>query len=266
MAKSFLRWAGSKQQLVSVMASHWTGEKRRYVEPFVGSARIFFALEPQSALLGDTNADLMSMYEIVRTNPIRIGVKLNQWENSEEQYYAIRALPPEELDAVERAARFIYLNRYCFNGLYRTNKAGHFNVPYGGIKSGTLPTTTELQTAAKLLARVELKCCDFQQILEEVTSEDFVYLDPPFMSRGVRIFNEYSSQPFTSDDLNRLRDGIEHIHKVGASFILSYADCTEGKELARDFTTTRVKTRRNIAGFASKRRDVNELLVTNVPN
>ena len=264
MAKPFLRWAGSKQQLVGVMASHWTGEKVRYVEPFVGSARLFFALEPNTALLGDINSDLISMYEIVCTEPTRLCERLDQWVNSEEQYYAVRALDPDELLAVDRAARFIYLNRYCFNGLYRTNKAGRFNVPYGGLKSGTLPTVDELQAASKLITRATLKCGDFQNVLDEVTVEDFVYLDPPFMTSGTRVFNEYFSQSFSSGDLNRLRSGIEHVHEVGASFLLSYADCAEGKELARDFFTLKVKTRRNIAGFAGKRREANELLVTNV--
>ena len=264
MAKPFLRWAGSKQQLVGVMANHWTSEKVRYVEPFVGSARLFFALEPEEAILGDINADLMSMYEMVRSEPKRLCERLNQWVNSEEQYYVVRSLDPRELHPVDRAARFIYLNRYCFNGLYRTNKAGRFNVPYGGLKSGTLPTTPELQVASKLLARVTLKCGDFQDVLDQVTADDFVYLDPPFMTSGSRVFKEYSSQAFSSDDLNRLRKGIEHIHQVGASFLLSYADCKEGEELARDFFTTKVKTKRNIAGFAGNRREANELLVTNV--
>lgn len=265
MAKPLLRWAGSKQQLVGVMASHWTSEKVRYVEPFVGSARLFFALEPVKAILGDINADLISMYEVVRTEPKRLWERLHQWVNSEEQYYTVRALDPEELPAIDRAARFIYLNRYCFNGLYRTNRAGRFNVPYGGLKSGTLPTVAELGCASKLLARVTLKCGDFQNVLDEVTADDFVYLDPPFMTSGTRVFNEYSSQAFSSDDLGRLRKGIENIHEVGGSFLLSYADCEEGEELARDFTTTRVKTKRNIAGFAGKRREAKELLVTNVP-
>ena len=247
------------------MSSHWTNEKVRYVEPFVGSARLFFALEPDKAILGDINADLMSMYEVVRTEPKTLCERLHQWVNSEEQYYAVRALDPEELPAIDRAARFIYLNRYCFNGLYRTNKAGRFNVPYGGLKSGSLPTASDLQCASNLLAPVILKCSDFQDVLNEVTADDFVYLDPPFMTGGSRVFNEYSSQAFSSDDLHRLRKAIEHIHDIGGSFLLSYADCEEGEELARDFTTTKVKTKRNIAGFAGKRREANELLVTNVP-
>lgn len=265
MVKPFLRWAGSKQQLVGVMASHWTSEKVRYVEPFVGSARLFFALEPEKAILGDINADLMSMYEVVRKEPKQLCEQLHQWENSEEQYYAVRAIDPDTLPAIDRAARFIYLNRYCFNGLYRTNRAGQFNVPYGGLKSGTLPTVAELECASALLSRVTLKCGDFQNIVDDVTADDFVYLDPPFMTSGSRVFNEYSSQVFSSEDLDRLRKGIEYIHEVGGTFLLSYADCEEGEELACGFTTTRVKTKRNIAGFAGKRREANELLVTNVP-
>ena len=263
MAKPFLRWAGSKRQLVGTMAAYWTGRHKRYVEPFAGSARFFFELEPRSALLGDINSDLVSMYEAVRTHPKQLSVRLSQWANNKNEYYRLRALDPSTLDEVARAARFIYLNRFCFNGLYRTNKAGKFNVPYGGDRSGTIPSENALKAASKLLSRVRLICGDFETTLKEAKGSDFIYLDPPFTTRGKRVFNDYGPQAFGTEDLMRLREVLENLHEIGATFLLSYADCDEGIVLARDFKTSRVSTRRNIAGFASKRRLTSELLVTN---
>ena len=265
MAKPFLRWAGSKQQLVRQLSRYWTGDKKRYVEPFVGSARLFFEIEPNSGVLADINSDLIAMYEIVQNRPHQLYQKLKQWQNTEQEYYEVRAMNTDKLDAVDKAARFIYLNRYCFNGLYRTNRAGHFNVPYGGGKSGNTPSESQLLEASTLLTRMTLKCGDFENTLKEVRTDDFVYLDPPFMASGKRIFSEYDPQSFGVDDLGRLRKMLERIHEVGATFLLSYADCAEGDELAQDFYSSTTSTRRNIAGFAKKRRDAKELLISNVP-
>ena len=264
MAKPFLRWAGSKKQLVGLMAEYWTSERTRYVEPFAGSARFFFQLEPPSALLGDLNADLMSMYGAVKATPTELYVALGQWENCKEDYYRARELDPDSLSQIDKAARFIYLNRFCFNGLYRTNRVGKFNVPYGGSKTGATPSQEELKAASRLLSRVMLKCADFETTLKGVQNGDFVYLDPPFTTNCKRVFNDYGPQPFGSDDLNRLRKALEKLEEIGAAFLLSYADCPEGRELAQDFKTTEVTTKRNIAGFASRRRVTTELLVTNV--
>ena len=264
VAKPFLRWAGSKRQLVGVMAEYWTGERTRYVEPFAGSARFFFRLEPPSALLGDLNADLISMYGAVKAYPTELYVALRQWENSKKDYYRARELDLDSLSEVDKAARFIYLNRFCFNGLYRTNKVGKFNVPYGGSKTGATPSQEELKATSRLLARVTLKCGDFETTLTGVDDRDFIYLDPPFTTNGKRVFNDYGPQSFGSDDLCRLRRVLETLHGIGAAFLLSYADCPEGRELARNFKITEVTTKRNIAGFASRRRVTTELLVTNV--
>ena len=236
------------------------------MEPFVGSARLFFEIEPKAGLLADINADLISIYQIVRSEPCRLCQELTHWENTEQQYYKVRAMNVDELDAVGKAARFIYLNRYCFNGLYRTNRTGHFNVPYGGQKSGTTPTETQLLAASGLLTSVTLTCGDFEDTLEDVSSGDFVYLDPPFTTSGKRIFNEYDPKSFGANDLGGLRNALERLDDIGATFLLSYADCTEGDELARNFYSTTIRTKRNIAGFVNKRREARELLISNVPS
>ena len=263
MAKPILRWAGSKRQIVHVLAEYWPEDAARYVEPFAGSARLFFELEPHSSLLGDINSGLMEVYQVIRDRPQELHHALSYWVNHEDEYYRVRAMTPTSLPAITRVARFVYLNRFCFNGLYRTNRSGDFNVPYGGHKSGSLPSLADLEAASYLLDKAELRSADFAVVLEELRTGDFVYLDPPYTVRSRRVFREYDPASFGPSDLCRMRVALEEIDRIGATFVLSYADSVEGEAMADGFRCTRVPIRRNIAGFASHRRSTTELLVTN---
>lgn len=264
MAKPLLRWAGSKQQLLGELASYWSGSKRRYVEPFAGSARLFFRLEPETALLGDINMDLIETYCEVRDDPENVYYLLSDMPNDSDKYYELRAADTGEMTKTERAARFIYLNRYCFNGLYRTNQSGKFNVPYGGQKSGQIPSLSALKSVGALLKRATFVNSDFATTLEDVKQDDFVYLDPPFSVAEKRVFREYSSDDFGVDDIARLHQCIKDLDAAGIEFVLSYDDSPEGESLAEGFKSRRVDTRRNIAGFSGSRRTATELLISNV--
>ena len=264
MAKPLLRWAGSKQQLVGELASYWSGSKRRYVEPFAGSARLFFRLEPETALLGDINTDLIETYCEVRDDPENVHHLLSGIPNDSDKYYELRAADAGEMTRTERAARFIYLNRYCFNGLYRTNQSGKFNVPYGGQKSGQIPSLSALKNTGSMLKRATIVSSDFATTLEEAKQDDFVYLDPPFSVAEKRVFREYNSADFGVDDIARLHKCIKDLDAAGIEFVLSYDDSPEGKTLAEGFKSRRVTTRRNIAGFSGSRRTATELLISNV--
>ena len=264
MAKPLLRWAGSKQQLVGELASYWSGSKRRYVEPFAGSARLFFRLEPEKALLGDINTDLIETYCEVRDDPKNVHCLLSGMPNDSDKYYELRAADAGKLTRTERAARFIYLNRYCFNGLYRTNQSGKFNVPYGGQKSGQIPSLPALKNTSAILKRATFVSSDFATTLKEATADDFVYLDPPFSVAQKRVFREYNSADFGVDDIARLHRCIKDLDAARIEFVLSYDDSPEGRTLAEGFKTRRVTTRRNIAGFSGSRRTATELLISNV--
>ena len=263
MAKPFLRWAGSKQQLVKSLSAYWSGGDTRYVEPFAGSARLFFEIEPRSAILGDINAGLIEVYKVVRDHPVKLHAALKDWANDPDQYYRVRAQDPGVLGRMQRAARFVYLNRFCFNGLYRTNEKGQFNVPYGGAKSGSLPSLKELKNASALLSRAKLISADFVRVLRHVAEGDFVYLDPPYSVKNRRVFREYDPASFGPSDLKRMRRALKKLDRLGATFLLSYADSPEGDALAIGFQSTRVKTRRHIAGFTGNRRVAAELVITN---
>ena len=264
--KSFLRWAGSKQQLVPTMTRFWDSSYSRYVEPFAGSASWFFYISPPSALLGDINKELISTYQQVKRNLPQVIEALKKLKIGKENYYQLRDLDPSTISLSTRAARFIYLNRFSFNGLYRTNRNGKFNVPYNG-GSGNIPSTVMLRQCSKVLQKAKLKACSFEVLLEEVKQGDFVYLDPPFSVKSVRVFNEYDATIFNQQQVGLLRAWMMKLDKKNIPFLVSYADSEEGNKLSKGFYKEVVSVRRNIAGFAANRKRENEILISNVkPN
>lgn len=262
--KPFIRWAGSKRQLVPLLSSCWPGDSYRYIEPFMGSACVFFSISPSRALLSDLNAELVGMFDAVRQAPEAVYSSLLSIPIGEDSYYTIRKLDPNSLIPTDRAARFIFLNRFCFNGLYRTNLKGEFNVPFASSKTGGLPTWNDFILAANRLKNVDIKCGDFASILaSEVKADDFVYLDPPYAVQNERIFSQYGPQTFGLNDLERLRETLVQIDSAGALFLLSYANSEEARHFFRGWQTITVEVQRNIAGFAKHRRRASEVLVSN---
>lgn len=259
---SILRWAGSKRRLLPRLVPYWQPSHCRYVEPFAGSACLFFELEPTTGILGDLNVDLIDTYETLRSDADGVADQLFEWKADEETYYSVRDSFERPTDSIARAARFIYLNRLCFNGLYRTNKQGHFNVPYGS-RSGSMPCREALNRTAKLLDGVQLVAGDFEGVLTQVQQGDFVYMDPPYRVASRRVFREYQPGEFSVEDLARLRQWLENLDSLGLDFVVSYADSVEGRRLGQGFTVQRVRVRRNIAGFAKHRRTAYEVLISN---
>lgn len=260
------RWAGSKRQVIgSLLPSVPDPLLGRYVEPFAGSACLFFRVGPRKAILGDLNGELIHAYQQVRIAPVLLADQLAMLPVGEDFYYEIRGLDPTTLEPNARAARFIYLNRFCFNGLYRTNRQGQFNVPFGGDrKNGRLPTVQSLQAYSRALAGAELRATDFTDVLSEAQAGDFAYIDPPYAVNESRVHKEYTPSGFDGDDLERLRQAIDDLVARGASFVLSYADVPEATLLSSGFEVSRIQVRRHIAGFADARRRSHEILVSNM--
>lgn len=250
--------------MLAKLRPFWSASYSRYIEPFAGSACLFFDLQPSRAVLGDINVELITaMRELQRDPPLVIQC-LRRLPCGKSHYYRIRAIHPSRLAPAERAARFIYLNRYCFNGIYRTNANGHFNVPYGPPKSGADIDELVISAAAKILRNATILNCDFETTLDRVQSGDFVYLDPPYAVARRRIFSEYGVNSFQKTDLERLQRALLRIDSLGARFVVSYADSNEARSLFSDWKTTRIRTKRNISGFVATRRGAYELLATNV--
>lgn len=263
--KTPIRWAGSKKALVPVLKKHWASNPTaRYIEPFCGSACLFFELEPQEAVLSDINLELITTYRAIRSHPSRVIECMRRYPPTKAHYYAIREVDPTSLSEVEIAARFLFLNKLCFNGIYRTNLAGRFNVPYAKPKRRRVIFDFEtLKQTAVLLKNAALLHGDFENVLAEARTNDFVYLDPPYAVAKRRVFSEYQAQGFSERDLDRLRSCLVDLDRRGVHFVLSYADSAEGRKLASDWKYRRVRTRRNVAGFASDRRLAFEVMASN---
>ena len=264
-AKPFLRWAGSKRKLLPLLSSFWKDDTRRYFEPFAGSAQLFYFINPKRAILADLNEKLIGTYQSVKENPKAVHSILQKLPVSKESYYKIREEQSADLLPFEQAARFIYLNRFCFNGLYRTNQLGKFNVPYSGYKTGDLPSIEQLKLVSKVLKDVKLITGDFENVvLRNVTPHDFVYLDPPYAIKNTRIFNQYDPNSFGLEDIERLLVLLTHIDGCGAKFLLSYAYDPFIKKIFSHWKVRTVDIQRNISGFNKHRRISKELLVTNI--
>lgn len=262
-SKSFLRWAGSKKKIVPILLNHMGSNFNKYLEPFVGSAQLFFASKPKHAILSDTNKSLIDCYQAVKVNPEKVYSNLSELPFGKDNYYLIRALDTKDWDLEKRAARFIYLNTYCFNGLYRTNKQGYFNVPYSETSSKML-SYDQLILVSKNLQNASFLTGDFEQIIDNNCEDgDFVYLDPPYAIRNKDIFVQYGPETFGLSDISRLQSCIKRIDEKGAHFLLSYAYCDEALDIASKWNHKIISTVRNISGFAKHRKTENEILISN---
>jgi DNA adenine methylase len=233
------------------------------VEPFAGSACLYFDIAPTEAILGDINEELITFYRAVRQHPGDVHRRLLTVPRNRQKYAELRSSSPQSLSPTSRALRFLYLNRNCFNGIYRTNLQGQFNVPFGH-GSGTYPTRSDILACATLLRTAKLINADFRKTLDLVEKNDFVYLDPPFAVESRRVFREYGEQTFSTADIADLAHKLGAIHRLGAYFLVSYADCHQARELANNWNAIRFAVRRNVAGFADQRRMAYEWLITNI--
>jgi DNA adenine methylase len=257
-----LRWAGSKKKLLPLLQRATPIYSKRYVEPFVGSGVLFLALDPARAVLSDINHDLIDTYHTVRSQPLQVWKAASGFDASEAAYYAVRALDPIGLSRVERAARFVYLNRFCFNGVYRTNREGRFNVSRGKGHLG-IPRSEVFKAFAERLGRADLRCIDFETTLAETGAGDYIYLDPPYASSGNRDRGEYGPGSFKSEDLERLAAGLNAASERGAKVLLSYSDLPELIARLPGWQVRRLAVARNVAGFTSARRRAEEVLISN---
>lgn len=257
------RWAGSKKKLLSSIKARLPEEYRTYHEPFCGSACLFFDIQPRKAVLSDMNTDLIQAYLEIKRSPTSVFESLERLEVSESDYYRIRSMDPELLSSSERAARFIYLNKLCFNGVYRTNKSGQFNVPMG-TKTGKLPDLAILSAYSEALQAADLRSGDFGGMLNNIRKDDLVYLDPPYSKPGTRKRGEYGPNSFNYTDIERLVDTLKEIDKKQAFFVLSYSDCEVIREvLKEEWNIQSVSVRRHVAGFSAHRKIVEEVIVSN---
>ena len=263
--KSFIRWAGGKSWLVPFVENLINGlDFNNYYEPFMGGAAIYFAIDtPNKVILSDVNGDLVRTFCAVRDNPQKIIGYLQEFKSDEKSYYALRDLEPR--GKYKRAARFLYLNANSFNGLYRVNKNGKFNVPYGHKEVKVNPD--RLIEVSAQLAGTEILCQDFSAIGTLVSEGDLVFLDPPYaVSNRSSYFINYTSTLFSLDDQKRLSELVEIINDVGAYFILTNAVHEEIYEIFKNSGRSIILERNSlIGGKNAYRGKVKEYVFTNIP-
>lgn len=265
-ASPFLRWTGSKKWLVSGEIDRYLPKSfNNYHEPFLGSAAVFFHLKPEKNIfLSDLNEDLINTYLQLRDNVEAVIKHLKTFENSEREYYRIRAMKCRADYA--RAAKFIYLNRTSFNGIYRVNPSGNYNVPYGRRKKVDVVTEANLRRVNSILQNTSVSHGDFYKTMEFVSPQDLVYLDPPYtIAHENNGFIEYNSKLFSWEDQERLARMALEIDRAGAYFILSNAAHISIRKLYREIGTITSISRYSKVGGRNKTRGVfNELLITNI--
>lgn len=259
-----LRWAGSKKRSLPQIIPHLPDGYERYIEVFAGSACLFFSLRPKQAVISDNNLELMRFYETLARSPTEVYQQFASIPRDADTYYRVRAEAASASDPVTRSASFLYLNRNCFNGIFRTNATGEFNVPFSASRVPRYPLLEEVQHAAVALSHATIRCADFETVCRDMVSEgDLVYLDPPYYVTTRRVFREYSSRPFSASDLERLTDLLLEIDRRRARFVLSYPDCGPMRKLARHWRTSRIRVMRSISGKLSSRGYARELLLRN---
>jgi DNA adenine methylase len=259
----FLKWAGGKRWLVQSGQLSKPAEFDRLVEPFLGGAAVFFALEPKIALLSDVNPELVHLYQIVRDHPEALShvLRWHHEKHSKDYYYTVRSKTYK--DPVWKAARTLYLNRTCWNGLYRVNQHGAFNVPIG-TKTAVIAVGENFTEIAALLARATLRCCDFEETINESGSGDFLFVDPPYtVKHNMNGFIKYNEKIFSWDDQIRLHAALVRAVERGASVAVANADHASLRDLyINSFEYRSVGRTSILAGRSDARAATTEALFT----
>ncbi len=263
-----VKWVGGKRQLMFELLKNMPENYNRYFEPFIGGGALFFELQPDNAYISDMNEELINLYKVVRDNVEELITDLQKHDISKEYFIEIRNIDRTEeyknWSNVKKASRFIYLNRTCFNGMYRVNSKGEFNVPFGHYKNPRILDENNLINCSKLLQRTEIKHADFSEILKKVKKDDFVYFDPPYVPLSeTSSFTSYTKDGFDLDMQFKLRDVCDELDSMGVKFLLSNSDTKLVNELYENYNIKKVFASRQINANADGRGKITEVLVRN---
>lgn len=270
MCNPIIKWVGGKRQLLTELKSLLPKEYNNYYEPFIGGGALLLDLMPKKAYINDANPELINLYRVVRDNVEDLIKALSTHENSEEYYYSMRNLDRAEdvyskLSSIEKASRFIYLNKSCFNGLYRVNSKGQFNVPYGRYSNPKYADEENLRECSEYLKNVQIENKDFSYIKYYIKEGDLVYFDPPYVPLNkTSNFTQYTKEAFDHDTQVRLKALCDYINKVGAYFMLSnsYTEYILGL-YGNYYNVNVVSANRSVNCRGDNRGKVKEVIITN---
>lgn len=269
--KPFLQWVGGKREMIPQYKDYFPERYNQYFEPFLGGGAMFFELTPEKAFLNDNNQELFEVYKGVRDFPEMVIDLLNSLKerHSPELYIRVRELDREynifnEFRSYEIAARAIYLNQTCFNGVYRVNQKGQFNVPIGSSLNRMISDKDTILKASKVLKKANIGCSDFEGAIANVRKGDLVFLDPPYYPVSKHSdFTRYTKEKFHQEDQVRLKETIVKLSEKGAFIMLANSDCDFIRNLYKDFNIHTVQSSRSLNCKSDKRGKVSEVLITN---
>ncbi|MCD8353127.1 MAG: DNA adenine methylase [Clostridiales bacterium] len=271
LAAPVVKWVGGKRKLIETYTPLLPKRITSYCEPFVGGGAVLFHLQPSIAYVNDINSDLIGVYTVIRDNVEELIEELKQYKNESEFFYSVRDWDRSQdkydsLSEVQKAARILYLNKTCYNGLYRVNNAGEFNSPFGYYKNPNIVNEPVLRAVSAYFnsATIYFSAGDYAEVLEKITKGTFVYLDPPYDPvSATSNFTGYSKGGFSKEDQIRLRKSCDELDKRGIKFMLSNSATDFIKKQYAAYNITIVHAKRAINSVASKRGDVDEVVIRN---
>jgi DNA adenine methylase len=266
-----VKWAGGKRQILYEITKYIPETLSTYFEPFLGGGAVLFELQPEKAVVNDINQELMNIYQVIKENVDELIDDLKKHKNEKEYFYKIRALDRDRerysrLTRVEKASRIIYLNKTCYNGLFRVNRSGEFNAPFGNYKNPNIVNEHTLRAVSEYFNKANIKftCQDFEVALQSAAKGDFVYLDPPYEPVSeTASFTSYYKTGFDRDEQLRLKKVCDKLNKKGIRFLLSNSATEFILELYKDYRIEVIQAKRAINSKGNKRGDVDEVLVMN---
>ncbi len=266
-SKPVLKWAGGKSQMLGILLPLIPNIYGKYIEPFIGGGALFFATTPQNAVIADSNPELVNLYQVIARQVDELILVLRPFRNNKEAFYEIRKQNQIELESVQAAARTIFLNRTCFNGLYRVNKKGQFNVPFGSYANPKICNEKNLHQASKALQGKTIVCGDYKDVLRNhAESGDFVFLDPPYLPISeYSDFKRYTKEQFYDEDHRELAEEVKWLCDLGCHVVLTNSNHPLVHDLYGQFQIDVYQTKRNINSKGKKRKG-EDVVVTIKPH
>lgn len=270
LIQPFLKWAGGKRQLINEIKKYVPKYYSTYYEPFLGGGAVLFHLEPGKAIINDSNPELINAYRVVKDHVEELIKELQKHKNTSEHFYEVRSWDRKpdfhQLTDIKRAARLIYLNKTCFNGLFRVNSNGEFNTPFGNYKKPDWINSHVLRAVSNYLnqGNIRILNTDFEQTLKHIRKEAFVYFDPPYYPiSDSSNFTGYTLDGFNKDDQIRLKELCDKLNERGVKFLLSNSSAPFILELYNGYKVEYVKAKRTINSIGTGRGEIKEVLIRN---
>jgi DNA adenine methylase len=272
--KPFVKWVGGKRQLLEQFRKmnlyppeDFDPENSRYFEPFVGGGAVFFDLLPEEGFLSDLNKELVTTYNVIKNDLEKLIISLKKHKTDKEYFLKIRGQDPNKLSDVAVASRFIFLNRTCFNGMYRVNSKGGFNVPFGKYSNPLICDENNLRKVSKALQNIDIKHQDYKEVLKKAKKGDFIYFDPPYYPVSkTASFTSYTAETFLDKEQTELRDTFVELHERGCFVMLSNSDTPFINKIysgIKGVSINKVQAGRAINSNGSGRGKITEVLITN---